>query len=257
MAKRSKIKKILIIAISVMLGISAITALFTLSLKTKRVNPAYHIGNIDIETGKHVKSDDAIYSDLFECQGLKIEPNFSKNVNYSVFFYRFDESFVSARTNQSDVFKLRDNDVIKYARILIIPDRGEKTEEAFKVSVLDIPKITKDIKVTVSKNQEKLKNLAELEQKGSWDDLYDTTWQRLKPISTVGIKELAIVFESGVDNVFDDVIYKTGGNGSTGTSKALSAENFNSKTFILDVENKGNVYISVKPGVKLAIYKYN
>ena len=204
MAKRKKITRIIIIVIAVILGLSVITTgAVKLSDDSKRIYPAYHIGSIDIETGEYVETDDAIYSDLFECQGLKVEANFSKGVNYSVFFYRFDESFVRAEVNKSDVYKVEDNDVIRFARIVITPDKGDKTAEEFKVKIFDIPKLTKNVKVTVYKEQEEIKDLGEIYQKGSWDDVLNTEWQRLAPINVSNIKQLAFVFEGGIDNVFD------------------------------------------------------
>ncbi len=256
MAKRIKIKKIFTIILAVLLGIGVITAgVFIFRPKdTKRIYPNYHVGSID-SSGKHVESDDSIYSDLFNCQGLKIEPNFSSNVKFSVYFYRFDESFVNSVENQCEIYEFFDNDIIKYARIVITPNLNGESKAEHKIRFWQIFGIANSVKVMVNSKQVDIENLAEVEEEGSWDNSTDYTWLKLAPIDVSNIKTLAFVCESGVDNVFTSVKYKSS---SSGTSTNLSLNSkIGTKMCLIDVSSYNEIYVSIKSDVQLKIYKYN
>lgn len=260
MAKRFKIKKIFTIVLAIFLGIGVITASVFIfkPRESKRFYPTYHVGSID-STGKHVDSDDSIYSDLFECQGLTIDPNFSSSIKYSVYFYRFDESFVSAIENQTGIYESVDNDVIKYARIVITPDLNNTSKDDHKIRFWQVAGIANDVKVMVNTKQVKIQNLAEVDQNGTWVNEGEEGWIRLVPIDVSNISDLAFVFESGVDNVAHYVKYYYGTSAPSGVLNYLNLNNkLTSKILILDVpDSANNIFISVKSDVQLKIYKYN
>ena len=252
---KKKTKKLLTVILSIALAIGIITAgVFLLKPKdTKRIYPTYHIGSIN-ESGDFVESDDAIYSDLFECQGLKIEPNFNSKVSYSVYFYRFDESFVDSELNLTTTYEAPENDIVKYARIVIIPDRGDKSEEDYKIWFWNILGISDDIKVSVNTNQKDLTNLVEIEAPGKWGSSTATDWNQLKAIDVSNMNKVAFVCESGVDSVFNNIVYRTSDSGS---DISLTDDNkLTSKIIVLDVSEVSNIYISIKSDVKVKIYKY-
>ena len=141
MLKRS-IKKTLTIVISIALIVGIVAACFLIfkPKESKRIYPTYHIGSLN-ESGKHLDSDDSICSDLFECKGLRVEPDFSSKVKFSVYFYRFDETFVDCVTNQSDVYEAVDRDFVRYARIVITPDLNGESSEDHSISIFEIPGI--------------------------------------------------------------------------------------------------------------------
>ena len=205
---KKKTKKFLTILLSIVLTVGIITAgVFLLKPKdTKRIYPTYHIGSVNNETGLYLESDDAIYSDLFECQGLKIEPNFNSKVSYSVYFYRFDESLVDSELNLTTTYEAPENDIVKYARIVIMPDRGDKSEEDYKIWFWNILGIADDIKVSVNTKQKDLPNLVEI------DEPAIDGWYQLEAINVSNINKLAFVCESGVDTVFDNILYGTTSN---------------------------------------------
>ena len=262
MAKRIKIKKIFTILLAVILGIGAITAgVFIFKPKeSKRIHPTFHVGSIDEKTGKHVDSKIAIYSDAFECQGLRVEPDFSSNVKFNVFYYRFDESYIKdlSVTNQTENYEAPDSDIIQYARIVIIPDGN--TEKDFKIRFWEVGGISKDIKVFVNSTQTPAENLAEVAENGMWvtaEDVPPSDWNKLESINIENINELAFVFEN-IDKVSSlvQVCYSNDGE----TFEDCIFGDIDSKTHILTLTEKASykyLYVSVHKDVSLKIYKYN
>ena len=267
MAKRIKLKKIITIFLAVILGFGVITAgVFLLKPKeTKRIHPTFHVGSIDEKTGKHVDSNIAIYSDAFECQGLRVEPDFSSNVKFNVFYYRFDESFIKDLSviNQTENYEAPDSDIIQYARIVIIPDGN--TEKDFKIRFWEVGGISKDIKVFVNSTQTPAENLAEVKEDGKWTDNngeITPDWQKLEPIDVSNIKDLRFVFESGIDNISDKVLYCFGDENGPSSGAVFNSFEITSKSDtlnVVDAERGDNnyLYIHVKNDVQLKIYKYN
>ncbi len=256
---KKKTKKLLTIILSIVLTIGIITAgVFLLKPKdSKRVYPTYHIGSID-ESGEFIESDDAIYSDLFECQGLTVKPDFTSNVEYSIYFYYFDETFATATETLEDAFTEPVDESYRYARILIMPDKEGKTSEEYKIWFWNIPSISNDLEISVSTNQPALKNLAEVkEENAKWSSKTSFTgWNQLEEIDVSNMKTLAIVCESGVDNLFNSVEYQFDKNSTTAT-KVLASNKLTSKFITIDVSSSDTIYISVKSDLVYKIYKFN
>lgn len=253
--RKLKLKRVLTIILSITLIVGMITACaFIFKPKqSKKVYPVYHVGSIN-SNGAYVESDDAIYSDLFECQGLVVKPKFTSNVTYSVFFYDFSEKFIDSSTNLSANFEISNDERIKYARILINPDLNGQSVEDHKIWVWQVPSISNNLVVTVNNNQSKMSNLYEVVGEGSYNSSENTNYVKLAPIDVSNIKNLVFVFDGNIDAVNDIVCYQFS---TSESAVGLNIPN-DSKIVTLDVSAKtGNIYISVKPEYKISIYKYN
>lgn len=254
---KRKTKKIISIILSIILVIGLITAAVILlkPKETKRIYPTFHIGSIDSK-GEYVESDDALYSDLFECQGLTVKPDFTSNVEYSIYFYYLDETFATATETLEDVYTAPVDESYRYARILIMPDKEGKTSEDYKIWFWNIPGISNDLEISVSTNQPALKNLAEVENEGrTWDTASVGGWNQLKVIDVSEMNTLAIVCEDGVDNVFNSIEFQF--NKTSQGSSVLELNKLTSKIITIDVSKEENIYISVKSDLVYKIYKFN
>ena len=255
---KKKTKKLLTVILSIALAIGIITAgVFLLKPKdTKRIYPTYHIGSID-ESGEYVESDDAIYSDLFECQGLTIKPDFASNVEYSIYFYYLDETFADVKEDLTECFAEPVDESYRYARILINPDKNGKTSEEYKIYFWNILGISNCLEVSVNTNQPKLSNLAEVKNKNcTWDTESAENWNQLETIDVSEMNTICIVCESGVDNVFSSIEYQFAKSGDTGVSPNKDNK-LTSKIIKIDVSSYDNIYISVKSDLVYKIYKFN
>ncbi len=156
MAKTFKITKktwktIGAVALSVLVGVGAIFGVAKLSealdTETKTIHPTYSVGGLKTTDGKYTETTDSIYTkDAFECQGLKITPDFDSNVSYEVFFYDSNEQFLSTSGSKTDFYE-SNNKLAKYARIQITPLEDDK------VSWFETSKYANQLKVEVNKDQ--------------------------------------------------------------------------------------------------------
>lgn len=84
----------------------------------------YEIGTIN-ETGKYVESEKSIYSDAFECKGLKITLDFDNSIKYRIHFYDESNVHISTTAYLESGFPttaLTVPDTAFYARIEITPE---------------------------------------------------------------------------------------------------------------------------------------
>lgn len=123
---------------------------------------AFSVGAID-DSGNFEKSDVSIYTkDMFECQGLMIEPDFEATGTYKVFYYDSNKNFIVAtdELNAEDgVYTKGDKFVIaQYARIMITPDvpvdEDGKEVKDFKIRFYEVNGYASDYTITVNKKQE-------------------------------------------------------------------------------------------------------
>lgn len=255
--KKRKLKKIFTIAISVLLVVGLITAcVFIFKPKeSKRIYPTYHIGSLD-ENGFYKESDDSIYSDLFECQGLTVKPDFTSDVEYSIYFYYLDETFAEVKEDLTASFTSPVDESYRYARILINPNKKGKGSDDYKIYFWNVLGISNDLEISVKSKQPKLSNLAEVENEGrTWDTASFEGWNQLKAIDVSEMNTLAIVCEDGVDNVFNSIEFQFNKT-SQGTS-LLASHGLTSKIITIDVSKEENIYISVKSDLVYKIYKFN
>lgn len=256
---KRKTKKIISIILSIVLVIGLITAAVILlkPKETKRIYPTFHIGSLDSK-GEYVESDDALYSDLFECQGLTVKPDFTSNVEYSIYFYYLDETFAKATETLEDAYTAPVNESYRYARILIMPDKEGKTSEDYKIWFWNIPGISNDLEISVSTNQPALENLAEVDaEDAKWSSIGKVEgWNKLKAIDVRNVNTLVIVCEDDLDTVFSSIEYQFVNQGNAAI--ALGDDNkLTSKIIKIDVSNNDNIYISVKSDLVYKIYKFN
>ena len=96
----SPLKTVLIVVLCVALGMGAIfglRAIFSEAEKEtkKTISVGYSVGDLS-DAGKYLESEGSIYNkEAFECQGLRITPNFDNTITYEVFFYDEDGYFIS------------------------------------------------------------------------------------------------------------------------------------------------------------------
>ena len=173
--KKFKWKNVLSGALCVLLLAGAVMGIASLTGKdTKTIrSTAFSVGAINAE-GNYVKSDLSIYTkDMFECQGLSVEPDFEATGTYQVFYYDADKAFLGATEvlNAEDgVYNCGDAYfTAQYARIMITPDvpvdeDGNEVED-FKIRFYEVNGYASDYKITVKKEQKTFKYPFEGENK--------------------------------------------------------------------------------------------
>lgn len=133
-----------------------------LNKDTKKIPSwAFGVGGIN-EQGNHVESKTSIYTkDMFECQGLSIEPDFEATGTYKVFYYDQNKNFIDSTDElkaEDGVYNKADTYVFaKYARIMITPgiptDEDGNEVEDFKIRFYEVSGYVNDYSITVSKDQ--------------------------------------------------------------------------------------------------------
>ena len=130
-------------------AVFGVTALFRKSEEktTKEINPTYAIGGLN-EDGTYLETKESIYTkDAFGCQGLNVKLAFDNNISYRIFFYDYDDNFVSATNKLTANY---DEDVsifVKSARIVITPN------EDSKISWYEKSGYAKQLTISVDKEQ--------------------------------------------------------------------------------------------------------
>lgn len=162
--KRIKLKNIISVVLVGVLLIGAVAGLGSIFGKdTKTISStAFAVGGINAQ-GNYEKTDLSIYTkDMFECQGLSIEPDFEATGTYKVFYYDSNKNFIGAtdELNAEDgVYTKGDKFVVaQYARIMITPDvptddEGNEVED-FKIRFFEVNGYASDYTITVNKEQE-------------------------------------------------------------------------------------------------------
>lgn len=111
---------------------------------------AYHIGAINVETGKVIDSKQNIYSDMRKSGDLEITLDEDSQITYKVVFYDEDKKFVSATSSLSDDFvKSNIPENANYFRIVITPNQIDG--ENVIITIFNMSKYTSMVKVTCSK----------------------------------------------------------------------------------------------------------
>ena len=157
-----KWKNIISIALAALVLFGAVGAVASFATNdTKTIGfGEFEIGSLNEVDGQYVEDKTAIFTkDAFECQGLKVKPEFDSDVTYQIFWYNEDELYLDCTqktTLKSAQFVGDTPELAKYARIVIFPsqldDEGKQIKD-FKVSIFDIPGIVKNLKITVNKEQ--------------------------------------------------------------------------------------------------------
>ena len=95
---KKNIRNFFAVALAILVGAGVILGFVKigekLTSKTKELSPSYQVGGIDV-SGKGTSATDSIVTkEAFECQGLKITPEFASNIQYQVFFYGVDDMYL-------------------------------------------------------------------------------------------------------------------------------------------------------------------
>ena len=169
--RKFKWKNILSFVLVGVLLVGAVAGLGSIFGKdTKTISStAFSVGGIN-EQGNYVESKTSIYTkDMFECQGLSIEPDFEATGTYKVFYYSENKNFLGSTDvmnaedgvyNKGDTFA-----VAKYARIMITPDvpvdeDGNEVED-FKIRFYDVAGYANEYTISVDKKQ-KFESVSEI-----------------------------------------------------------------------------------------------
>lgn len=108
----------------------------------------FRVGGLD-GNGNYMNTDQSIYTkDAFECQGLNCTLDFDNEISYQVYFYDQNNEFVHTTGRLTGAF-VQDSVPFfaKYARIVITPNDDNK------VSMLEVMKYAKQLKVTIYREQ--------------------------------------------------------------------------------------------------------
>lgn len=147
---KSKWKSILCGILVIVTLIGACAGIAAIAKKdTKTIGAgAFSVGGIDTN-GEYEKVTNSIFTkDMFLCQGLVIEPDFTLKTSYSVFFYNYDGVFLESFTNLTDKFVNRVPELAKYARISI------KSIDDEDLNWFDCKKLAKCLDITVNAKQD-------------------------------------------------------------------------------------------------------
>lgn len=177
-SRRGKWREIISAGLAVLFVAGAIAGVASIAgRKTRTINgTAYAVGEIDSATGQYVNSTDAIYTkEMFECQGLTIEPDFESKVEYRVFFYNVDGIYLTCSETKS-IASFEPSEVpiaAKYARVCIYPphvDGDGLPVDDFKIRFYEVYGVADNLTVRVDKTQ-KFPTLVELATKQNRDEL--------------------------------------------------------------------------------------
>lgn len=154
MGRYSRKTKEIISAILVFaLVVASISGVVALATKTeKKISPGvFSRGALD-GSGKFVDTDTCLYTqDLIQCRGLTVSVDFEAALEYEIYFYRADESFIGSTGRLTDDFYIGDDyKNAKYCRIVIIPVLKDGSE---KIHFWEVYSYAKQITVKVSKDQ--------------------------------------------------------------------------------------------------------
>ncbi len=146
-------KKVLTVGLVCVLTLGAVFGITALVGKveeetTKKLNLSWEVGGLD-EQGKYLETKESIYTkDAFECKGLNIKMAFDNDVSYRIFFYDYNDEFVSSTELLTANYSADIDMFVKSARIVITPN------EDSKISWYEKSGYAKQLTISVDKEQE-------------------------------------------------------------------------------------------------------
>ena len=149
-------KKILCatLAILAIVGCAAGVTAFVKKDSKKISASAFDRGDLD-SNGKFITSDTSLVTkEPFECIGLRVDPDFTFEGTYDVFYYDYDKRFIEAKLGLTGVYD-EDYPLAQLARIVIHPDKPEDADNDWKIKFYEEGKYARDLKITVDKNQDR------------------------------------------------------------------------------------------------------
>lgn len=165
----SKFKKGICIAAVIIIGIVIAGFVSSIIARDTKTIPAsaFSVGTLDAETGKYKADEQTIYTkEMFECKGLRVEPDFEATCTYDVFYYDNDGRLLEKKLGLSEIYD-EDFPLAQYARIVIHPDieaelKEDETADEWCVGTLEVRRIAKMLKITVDKEQNNYYNYKNL-----------------------------------------------------------------------------------------------
>lgn len=148
----NKTKEIISVLLVAAILIAAISGIVVYSARTHRTvsSTVFSRGALD-SNGKHINSDTALYTEeLIQCRGLIVEVDFEAKLEYEIFFYRADESFIGSTGPLTEDYELTGYDNAKYCRIVITP---ELKDGADKIRFWEVLSYADQITVKVAIDQ--------------------------------------------------------------------------------------------------------
>ena len=159
---KKNIRNFFAVALAILVGAGVILGFVKigekLTSKTKEISPSYQIGGIDV-SGKGTSAKDSIVTkEAFECQGLKITPDFNSNVQYQVFFYDVDDTFLESSEMLNETYNYC-SPLASHARVVIYPQPDDDGEDV-QVKWYQVRSYAKQLTIEVNRKQ-KIKALSD------------------------------------------------------------------------------------------------
>ena len=132
----------------------------------KTIHPIFEVGGLDETTGKYVEDDGTIYTkEAFECQGLEIKLDFDNTIDYQVFYYISDGTYLSSTNVLSGNRDLTIPSFATHARIEITPNWDEMGEDYKKdkdqvIKWYEVSKYSSQMEIKVDKDQDQEMSMA-------------------------------------------------------------------------------------------------
>lgn len=197
----------------------------------KTISLSYSVGELS-DAGKYVEAETAIYTkEAFECQGVRITPDFDNTVTYEVYFYDEDGYFISKSKEMDNIFT-GEPLLAKYARIKITPVEDEN------VSWWEIAKYSGQLKVEVNVKQNDFKNVAVFSSVVDSSGWYNSSRMSLDKVSylvvktTVNDSNFYVTFFSS-DVVYAATSFTTSGNSIVANPSSSYENTLNCSTFVV------------------------
>ena len=154
---KKNFRNFLAIALAILVGAGAIFGIVKLTEKftseTKKITPSYQVGGIDVSGKGNDSKDSIVTKEAFECQGLKITPEFGANIEYQVFFYGVDDMYCGSTEVMEDTYRFEDTAFVKTARVVIYPQSNEDNEDV-EVKCYQVRSYAKLLTIEVNRKQD-------------------------------------------------------------------------------------------------------
>lgn len=119
-----------------------------------KISPTFTVGGLT-SYGKYLESEKSIYTEeYFACKGLEIKLDFESTIQYQIFYYDKNGSYLQSSGLLENSFSNAIPETAYYARIVISPTfEGIINEKDKKVRWYEVVKYSKQITIKVLKDQ--------------------------------------------------------------------------------------------------------
>lgn len=154
--KNRKLVSLISIVLVTLLTVGIATALIFLKPKDYVTieSGQFVVGKIT-DKGEFMKSDDYLCTnDLIACDDLSVTPIYNAKSQYQIFFYDSNYEFVYRTNILSGKFEFVESiPFVEYCRIMILPDRQDKSADEFKITIFNKSKYLNEFEISVNKVQ--------------------------------------------------------------------------------------------------------